>query len=176
MKEFKAYYLSPIGPLEVSGTSEGIVSVTFVKRRLPNDRNLPECVKEGIRQLEEYFKGARKNFSLKLLLQGTPFQKLVWQRLKKIPYGKLASYGDVARAIGKPNAYRAVGNANNKNPIAIIIPCHRVIGSDGNLVGYGSGLWRKEWLLNHEKREGSRVGNSLLDNSCCHFYTGSPIR
>jgi methylated-DNA-[protein]-cysteine S-methyltransferase len=153
MKEFKAYYLSPIGPLEVSGTSEGIVSVTFVKRRLPNDRNLPECVKEGIRQLEEYFKGARKNFSLKLLLQGTPFQKLVWQRLKKIPYGKLASYGEVARAIGKPNAYRAVGNANNKNPIPIIIPCHRVIGSDGTLVGYGSGLWRKEWLLDHEKRE-----------------------
>jgi len=150
MKEFKAYYLSPIGPLEVSGTSEGIVSVTFVKTRLPNDRNLPECVKEGIRQLEEYFKGARKNFSLKLLLQGTPFQKLVWQRLKKIPYGKLASYGEVAKAIGKPNAYRAVGNANNKNPIAIIIPCHRVIGSDGTLVGYGGGLWRKEWLLDHE--------------------------
>jgi len=153
MKEFKAYYLSPIGPLEVSGTSEGIVSVTFVKRRLPNDRNLPESVKEGIRQLDEYFKGARINFSLKLLLQGTPFQKLVWERLKKIPYGKLVSYGDVASAIGKPNAYRAVGNANNKNPIAIIIPCHRVIGSDGTLVGYGGGLWRKEWLLNHEKRE-----------------------
>jgi methylated-DNA-[protein]-cysteine S-methyltransferase len=153
MKKLKAYYLSPIGPLEVCGTSEGIVSVTFVKRRLPNDRNLPECVKEGIQQLDEYFKGARKNFSLKLLLQGTPFQKLVWQRLKKVPYGKLVSYGAVARAIGKPNAYRAVGNANNKNPIAIIIPCHRVIGSDGNLVGYGSGLWRKEWLLNHEKRE-----------------------
>jgi len=153
MSEFNAYYPSPIGPLEVSGTSEGIVSVTFVKRRLPNDRNLPESVKEGIRQLDEYFKGARKNFSLKLLLQGTPFQKLVWERLKKIPYGKLVSYGDVARAIGKPNAYRAVGNANNKNPIPIIIPCHRVIGSEGNLVGYGGGLWRKEWLLKHEKRE-----------------------
>jgi O-6-methylguanine DNA methyltransferase len=151
MKKFKAYYLSPIGPLEVSGASEGIVSVTFVKRRLRNDRNLPECVKEGIRQLNEYFTGLRKSFSLKLLPQGTPFQKLVWQRLKKIPYGKLVSYGDVARAVGKPNAYRAVGNANNKNPIVIIIPCHRVIGSGGDLVGYGSGLWRKEWLLNHEK-------------------------
>ncbi|HEX9910961.1 MAG TPA: methylated-DNA--[protein]-cysteine S-methyltransferase [Desulfatiglandales bacterium] len=162
MKEFKAYYLSPIGPLEVSGTSEGIVSVTFVKTRLPNDRNLPECVKEGIRQLEEYFKGARKNFSLKLLLQGTPFQKLVWQRLKKIPYGKLASYGDVARAIGKPNAYRAVGNANNKNPIPIIIPCHRVIGSDGTLVGYGSGLWRKEWLLNHENPSLTSLGTNFI--------------
>ena len=162
MKEFKAYYLSPIGPLEVSGTSEGIVSVTFVKTRLPNDRNLPECVKEGIRQLEEYFKGARKNFSLKLLLQGTPFQKLVWQRLKKIPYGKLASYGEVARAIGKPNAYRAVGNANNKNPIPIIIPCHRVIGSDGTLVGYGSGLWRKEWLLDHENPSLTSMGTKFI--------------
>jgi methylated-DNA-[protein]-cysteine S-methyltransferase len=153
MKEFKAYYLSPIGPVEVSGTPEGVVSVSFVKRRLPSDRNLPECVKEGIQQLDEYFKGSRKRFSLKLLLRGTPFQRLVWQQLKEIPYGKLASYGDVARAIGKQKAYRAVGNANNKNPIAIIIPCHRVIGSDGKLVGYGSGLWRKEWLLNHEKSQ-----------------------
>ena len=153
MSEFKAYCVSPIGPVEVSGTPEGILSVTFVKTRLPNDRNLPECVKEGIRQLDEYFRGARKTFSLKLLLQGTPFQKIVWQQLNKIPHGKMVSYGDVARAIGKPNAYRAVGNANNKNPIAIIIPCHRVIGSDGKLVGYGGGLWRKEWLLNHEKSE-----------------------
>ena len=153
MKEFKAYYPSPIGPVEVSGTSEGIVSVSFVKRRLPNARNLPDCVKEGIRQLDEYFKGSRKSFSLKLLPQGTPFQKLVWQQLKKIPYGKVASYGDMARAVGNPHAYRAVGNANNRNPIAIVIPCHRVIGSDGKLVGYGSGLWRKEWLLDHEKSE-----------------------
>jgi methylated-DNA-[protein]-cysteine S-methyltransferase len=153
MKKFRAYYSSPIGPLEISGTPDGIVSVTFVKRRLPNDRNLPKCVDEGIQQLDEYFRGSRKPFSLKLLLQGTPFQKLVWQRLQRIPYGKSASYGDVARAIDHPHAYRAVGNANNRNPIAIIIPCHRVIGSDGNLVGYGGGLWRKEWLLNHEKTE-----------------------
>ena len=152
MKEFKAYYSSPIGPVEISGTPGGIVSLTFVKTRRPSDRNLPECVKKGIQQLDEYFKGIRTSFSLKLVLQGTPFQKLVWRRLKKIPYGTLASYGEVARAIGKPKAYRAVGNANNKNPVAIIIPCHRVIGSDGTLVGYGSGLWRKEWLLDHEKR------------------------
>ncbi len=153
MKEFKAYYLSSLGPLEISGIPEGIVSVSFVKRRFPSDRNLPECVEEGTRQLEEYFKGVRRNFSLKLLLRGTSFQKLVWQQLKKIPYGKVASYGDVARAIGNPHAYRAVGNANNKNPFVIIIPCHRVIGADGKLVGYGSGLWRKEWLLNHERSE-----------------------
>jgi methylated-DNA-[protein]-cysteine S-methyltransferase len=150
MKEFRAYYSSPIGPLEVSGIAEGIVSVTFVKRRLANDRSLPKCVEQGIQQLDEYFRGSRKRFSLKLLLRGTPFQKLVWRRLLKIPYGKRASYGDVARAIGHPRACRAVGSANNRNPIALIIPCHRVIGSDGNLVGYGGGLWRKEWLLNHE--------------------------
>jgi methylated-DNA-[protein]-cysteine S-methyltransferase len=153
MEECKAYYLSPLGPVEISGNRKGILSVGFVEKRLPNDRNLPECVKEGLRQLEEYFRGSRKKFSLKLLPQGTPFQKLVWQQLSRIPYGKAVSYGDVARAIGKPHAFRAVGGANNKNPIAIIIPCHRVIGSDGTLVGYGSGLWRKEWLLNHEKRQ-----------------------
>lgn len=152
MKTFKAYYLSPIGPVEISGTEKGILSVGFVKRRFPNGRNLPECVQKGIRQLDEYFRGTRKKFSLKLLPQGTPFQKLVWQQLRKIPYGKVVSYGDVARAIGKPHAFRAVGGANNKNPIGIITPCHRVIGSNGKLVGYGSGLWRKEWLLDHENR------------------------
>lgn len=153
MQVFKAYYVSPIGPVEVSGIPEGIASVSFVQRQRSNDRNLPESVKEAIRQLDEYFKGVRRDFSLKLLLQGTPFQKLVWQQLEKIPYGKVVSYGDVAKAVGRPNAYRAVGNANNKNPIAIIIPCHRVIGSDGKLVGYGSGVWRKEWLLKHEKAQ-----------------------
>jgi methylated-DNA-[protein]-cysteine S-methyltransferase len=153
MKEFRAYYASPIGPVEIIGTPEAIVSVGFVKRRFPNDRNLPECVKEGIQQLHEYFKGRRETFSLKLLLRGTPFQKLVWQQLKKIPYGEVVSYGDIAKAIGRPRAYRAVGGANNKNPIGIIIPCHRVIGSDGKLVGYGSGVWRKDWLLKHEKSE-----------------------
>ncbi len=151
MKGFKAYYLSPIGPLEISGLSGGITSVTFVKKRLPSDRNLPECMKECVRQMDEYFIGTRKKFSLKLLLEGTPFQKQVWRELRRIPYGKAVSYGDIARSIGKPRAFRATGNANNKNPIVIIIPCHRVIGADGSLVGYGSGIWRKEWLLKHER-------------------------
>jgi methylated-DNA-[protein]-cysteine S-methyltransferase len=150
MKRLKAYTLSPIGPLEISGVAEGITSVTFVKKQLLSDRNLPGCMKECVRQMDEYFKGTRKKFSLKVLLEGTPFQEQVWQELRRIPYGKAVSYGDVARAIGKPLAFRAVGNANNKNPIVIIIPCHRVIGSDGRLVGYGSGIWRKEWLLRHE--------------------------
>jgi methylated-DNA-[protein]-cysteine S-methyltransferase len=154
MEELKAYYPSPLGPVEISGTRKGILSVGFVEKQLADGRNLPECVKEGVRQLDEYFKGVRKRFSLALLPQGTAFQRLVWQQLKRIPYGKAVSYGDVARAIGKPQAFRAVGGANNKNPIGIIIPCHRVIGSDGKLVGYGSGVWRKEWLLNHEMRLG----------------------
>jgi methylated-DNA-[protein]-cysteine S-methyltransferase len=152
MEASKAYYQSPIGPVEISGTQKGILSIGFVKKRLPNDRNLPGCVKQGIRQLEEYFRGTRKEFSLKLLPQGTPFQKLVWQQLRKIPYGEVVSYGDLARAIGRAHAYRAVGGANNKNPIGIVVPCHRVIGSDGKMVGYGSGIWRKEWLLKHERR------------------------
>jgi methylated-DNA-[protein]-cysteine S-methyltransferase len=153
MEGFRAYYLSPLGPVEISGTRKGILSVGFVKQQLADDRSLPECMKEGIRQLDEYFRGTRKKFSLTLLPQGTAFQKLVWQQLRRIPYGKTVSYGDVARAIGKPRSFRAVGGANNKNPIGIIIPCHRVIGSDGKLVGYGSGIWRKEWLLKHEKSE-----------------------
>jgi methylated-DNA-[protein]-cysteine S-methyltransferase len=84
------------------------------------------------------------------LLEGTDFQKAVWRQLQKIPFGQTTSYGDVARAIDRPTAYRAVGNANNKNPVPLIIPCHRVIGSDGKLVGFGGGIWRKQWLLDHE--------------------------
>jgi O-6-methylguanine DNA methyltransferase len=98
-----------------------------------------------------YFKGRRQKFSVPLLLQGTDFQKSVWRQLKKIPFGRTASYAEIAKAIGNPRAFRAVGNANNKNPIPIMIPCHRVIGSDGQLVGFGGGLWRKEWLLSHER-------------------------
>jgi methylated-DNA-[protein]-cysteine S-methyltransferase len=102
--------------------------------------------------LDEYFKGKRQNFSLELQLEGTDFQKKVWEQLQKIPYGETASYKDVAVAIGNEKAVRAVGGANGMNNIAIIIPCHRVIGADGNLVGFGGGLWRKVWLLNHEKQ------------------------
>ena len=108
---------------------------------------------ECLRQLTEYFKGRRQKFSIPLVLEGTDFQKAVWRQLQKIPFGQTASYGDVARAVGSPRAFRAVGNANNKNPIPLIIPCHRVIGSDGKLVGFGGGIWRKEWLLEHEQSQ-----------------------
>jgi len=157
MKTFKAYYNSPIGTIEIVGTRKGIISVDFVENKQPYDPQHSSCVQEFscvqecVRQIDEYFKGTRKKFSLKLHMQGTDFQKSVWRQLKKIPFGITASYAGIAKSIGKPTASRAVGAANGKNPIAIIVPCHRIIGSDGKLTGYGGGLWRKEWLLNHEK-------------------------
>jgi methylated-DNA-[protein]-cysteine S-methyltransferase len=151
MQAFRTYYRSEIGSLEVVGNPKGILTITFVEGEFEADRNLPACMTECLRQLDEYFKGKRQKFRVPLLLDGTEFQKAVWRQLQKIPFGQTASYGDVARAIGNPRAFRAVGNANNKNNIPIIIPCHRVIGSDGKLVGFGSGIWRKAWLLDHEK-------------------------
>ena len=118
---------------------------------MPGDGQLTFCVKESFKQLSEYFKGQRREFFLNLEPMGTDFQKSVWRQLEKIPYGVTTSYGEIADALGKPSAGRAVGSANGKNPIAIIIPCHRVIGSDGSLTGYGGGLWRKEWLIGFEK-------------------------
>lgn len=112
----------------------------------------PAVLREAYRQLTEYFDGRRTEFSVKLNLDGTPFQKKVWARLRQIPFGQTRSYGQVARSCGRPGAARAVGGANNRNPAVIFVPCHRVIGSDGSLTGFGGGLWRKEWLLQHEKK------------------------
>lgn len=148
---YKAYYPSPLGRIEITGTEDRIVSLNFVETGGTAGKPLPACLKQAVAQIDEYFKGRRKKFSLQLFLQGTPFQQAVWRQLKRIPFGKTASYGDIARAIGNPRACRAVGTANGANPIAIIIPCHRIIGSNGTLTGYGGGLWRKQWLLEHEK-------------------------
>ena len=151
MDIYKTYYKSPIGPIEISGMQDSILSVDFVEDMLPGDTDLPFCLKTCRKQIDEYFNGNRKEFLLKLDPQGTKFQRMVWQQLEKIPYGAVVSYSEIASIIGKPKAFRAVGSANGRNPIAIIIPCHRVVGSDGSLTGYGGGLWRKEWLLKHEK-------------------------
>ena len=151
MQTYRACHHSEIGPLEVVGNQKGILTVTFGADEFETDRNLPALMAECLRQLTEYFKGRRQKFSIPLVLEGTDFQKAVWRQLQKIPFGQTASYGDIARAVGSPRAFRAVGNANNKNPIPLIIPCHRVIGSDGKLVGFGGGIWRKEWLLEHEQ-------------------------
>ncbi len=151
MKTYKAYYKSPLGPIEIVGAQDSILSLDIVDKELAGDADLPFCLKTCLKQIDEYFSGKRKEFLLKLDPQGTNFQKLVWQQLEKIPYGAVVSYGEIASVIGKPKACRAVGSANGRNPIAIIIPCHRVIGSDGRLTGYGGGLWRKEWLIEHER-------------------------
>jgi methylated-DNA-[protein]-cysteine S-methyltransferase len=148
----KYYYDSPIGILEISGTEEGVTGVHFVDKKVDPEPAIPLPLKDCYRQLYEYFVGDRKEFALKLQLEGTSFQKRVWNQLMKIPYGKTKSYKDVAKAIRNEKAVRAVGGANGKNSFAIIVPCHRVIAHDGTLGGYGGGLWRKEWLLEHEKK------------------------
>jgi len=152
---YKAYYSSAIGVIEIRGSTSGIVSVDFVAEPVESALGTPAFFRPWIKQFHEYFQGKRNAFSLPLQVQGTEFEKKVWGALQEIPYGTTQSYGDIARKIGHEKAFRAVGNANNKNRIAIIIPCHRVIGSDGSLTGYASGLWRKEWLLDHEKKYAS---------------------
>jgi methylated-DNA-[protein]-cysteine S-methyltransferase len=150
MKSLRAYYRSPIGTIEVAGTAAGISSLRFVRGRDEDKGPPPEALRSVIGELDEYFRGARREFSTGLALRGTEFQRRVWNELQKIPFGRTASYGRIAQTLGKSRAARAVGRANHLNPVSIIIPCHRVVGQDGGLVGYGGGLWRKRWLLAHE--------------------------
>lgn len=146
-----AYYKSPIGILRISADESGITEIDFVKKEgKPIQSSSSKIIQDCIMQLDEYFRGKRKSFELKLNPGGTVFQKKVWRELLKIPYGETLSYGEVARKIKNQKAVRAVGQAIGRNPISIVIPCHRVIGSDGSLTGYASGLWRKKWLLKLE--------------------------
>jgi methylated-DNA-[protein]-cysteine S-methyltransferase len=149
MKTAYAYYDSPIGLLEIGATRDAITSLVFVEEQRA-DAETNDLCDEAVRQLTEYFQGSRQNFDIPLALEGTEFQKCVWSELMKIPFGQTISYGDIARALGKPSAVRAVGAANGSNPISIVVPCHRVVGNNGGLTGYGGGLPRKEWLLRHE--------------------------
>ncbi len=150
MELHTAYYSSPIGTLEIKGNEEGLFSLLFLDENIEPTIKVHESIKEIVYQLDEYFTGIRKEFGLKLNPEGTEFQKKVWKELIEIPFGKTCSYLDVSIKLGDENATRAVGNANGKNPIVIIVPCHRVIGNSGKLTGYAGGLWRKEWLLKHE--------------------------
>lgn len=143
------YYESPIGLIEVAGTSTAVIGLNFVTDRCLEIASNP-LVAEAVRQVAEYFEGSRREFEVETVFDGTDFQQQVWRQLRTVPYGCTASYQDIARDVGRPRAVRAVGAANGRNPIAIIVPCHRIIGKNGKLVGYGSGLWRKEWLLKHE--------------------------
>jgi methylated-DNA-[protein]-cysteine S-methyltransferase len=144
-----AYYESPIGLIEIGGTAEGLTWLAFVESRRAGFES-HALLDQAVQQLTEYFDGTRRVFELPLLPGGTEFQRRVWGQLLQVPFGRTASYQDIARAIGRPRAVRAVGAANGRNPISIVVPCHRVVGSDGGLTGYGGGLWRKEWLLRHE--------------------------
>jgi methylated-DNA-[protein]-cysteine S-methyltransferase len=142
---------SPIGPLGIEATADAVTRIWFhatgaVARRIPDGP-----IAAAKLQLDEYFEGRRKQFTLPLAPEGTPFQQHVWQALTTIPYGETTSYGVLARRIGKPAAVRAVGAANGQNPIPIVIPCHRVIGSNGKLVGFGGGLQTKQFLLRLEQ-------------------------
>ena len=148
----KAYYKSEIGYLEITGTEKGIQGIHFIEEKPAYVRPIHPCLHEGYDQMDEYFRATRQTFDLDLVIEGTDFQLKVWMALLKIPYGTRVSYKDIAKAIGNPSAVRAVGGANGRNQIGVIIPCHRVIRSDGHLGGYGSGTWRKEWLLKHEMK------------------------
>ncbi len=149
MSDFAAYCQSPIGLVEILGSESAVISLNFVEEKKENQRS-NSILKEAVDQLELYFAGNLAEFDLPIAFAATPFQEQVWRHLLTIPYGRLASYQQVANALEKPNAVRAVGAANGQNPISVIVPCHRVIGSNGHLTGYGGGLWRKEWLLKHE--------------------------
>jgi methylated-DNA-[protein]-cysteine S-methyltransferase len=147
--EFWGYYESPIGLLEIGGDERAVTSIYFVEERRDGAIASP-VIERAVAQLDEYFAGERRTFDLSLELIGTEFQQQVGRELRAIPYGETAAYQEIANRLGNPRAVRAVGAANGRNPISIVIPCHRVIGGDGRLVGYGGGLWRKEWLLRHE--------------------------
>lgn len=145
------YYDSPIGILEISTTEEELISILYVDEKRENTEQ-PKILKEVIKQIQEYFNGERKEFDIKFKLKGTEFQEKVWNALTHIPYGETVSYKYIATKIGNEKAVRAVGNTNGRNVINIVVPCHRVIGSNKSLTGYGGGLDRKLWLLQHEEK------------------------
>ena len=141
---------TPLGIAELGGDSEGLGYIKILDTGAELSEEIPKELVPAAEQLQEYFNGKRKNFNLKLNPAGTDFQKRVWKKLLEIPYGKTTSYLQLSRELGDEKAIRAVASANGKNPLWIIIPCHRVIGSDGSLTGYAGGLHRKKWLLDLE--------------------------
>lgn len=163
---YKTYYQSPVGMLEIACSEHAVQSIYFVNtwkgpkldesQLHPNPmQNIPAA--KCIAQLQEYFDGTRKDFDFPFKQNGTEFQTKVWHALLDIPYGKTISYLELSKRIGNTKAIRAVGTTNGKNHISIVVPCHRVIGANGSLVGYGGDLWRKKWLLEHEAKFSSGV-------------------
>lgn len=145
-----AYINTPLGVAKITGTNDGLSSIIVLNSDEPLTHVIPESLEDAVYQLNEYFEGTRKEFQLELTPEGTDFQKQVWHALQQIPYGKTISYLQLAKSLGDIKAIRAVAAANGKNPLWIVVPCHRVIGSDGSLTGYAGGLHRKQFLLEHE--------------------------
>ena len=148
--EFIDYLDSPMGILQLQANATGLCAVSFVEQR--QTAITPNPITDSTKQqLVEYFAGDRQVFNLPVSVEGTTFQQQVWQQLRLIPYGQTCSYQDIATRLDNPKAVRAVGRANGKNPLTIVVPCHRVIGANGSLTGYAWGVSRKEYLLKHEK-------------------------
>lgn len=141
---------TPLGYTKIEGDHLGVSKISILNSEVSISKAIPKSLEECSRQLQEYFEGNRKEFHLNLNPAGTTFQKKVWTELQKVPYGKTKSYLELSRNLGDEKAIRAVANANGKNPLWIVVPCHRIIGSDGSLTGYAGGLHRKQWLLEHE--------------------------
>lgn len=146
----KAIFETPVGTAVIEGDENGISRISISEDALPASEEIPVPLQKAVMQLKQYFAGERENFELKLNPEGTDFQKQIWEKLQAIPYGRTTSYLDLSKEFGNIKAIRAVAAANGKNPLWIVVPCHRVIGSDGSLTGYAGGLWRKKWLLEHE--------------------------
>ena len=144
------YIETPLGHAKIVGDDNGVSAVSILDTTEELSEVIPESLLDCVTQLKAYFNNQLKTFDLKLNPEGTSFQKKVWHQLQTIPYGKTISYLELSKQLGDVKAIRAVANANGKNPLWIIVPCHRIIGSDGSLTGYAGGLHRKQWLLNHE--------------------------
>lgn len=147
-----AFINTPLGTAKIKGDENGISEIS-VGYEEPITNEIPKNLRQAVNELDEYFYGTRNEFTFKLNLKGTDFQQRVWQELLQIPFGKTTSYLELSKKLGDVKAIRAVASANGKNPLWIVVPCHRVIGSDGSLTGYAGGLWRKQWLLEHERGE-----------------------
>lgn len=146
----QALIQTPLGTTLIEGDANGVAKISVLDNEQPESETIPGCLTDAVQQLNNYFAGNLTAFTFTLNPQGTDFQKRVWQALLSIPYGKTMSYQELSVKLGDVKAIRAVASANGKNPLWIVVPCHRVIGSDGSLTGYAGGLWRKKWLLEHE--------------------------
>lgn len=168
---YQTYYPSPIGILKIEFNNHALLKIDFdnhlrevknnCRKNFYEDPAVLKIYNLIFDQLNQYFMGKRDHFELPIELKGSDFELKVWNQLTEIPYGKTYSYSKLAAAIGNPKAAQAVGQANSRNPISIIIPCHRVISADGSLNGYAGGVWRKEWLLNHEKNKNKKIERKI---------------